>query len=888
MKQDFKGWETVCNYLRELAENPDTNEWKLNTGQRASLHAIAERLPDNGVLIADEVGMGKTRIAVAAARSVISAGGRVAILVPPGLGHQWQRDEISPSGIDCPSILRSLWQYLQAWEADEKKDQNPWFNEQVVLISHAFTNWRLGENSEPWRWTLLPELYAQFRKTKERRYPRGFLRDKNLNDKKVKQLVKQVAQSICKAIPSECAGPLEETVREIREKTPWPDALNAEQYARNAKLRPLLERAVGLGLGTFDLVIIDEAHKSRGQESGLSRLLDQVVLVNESSRRLAMTATPVELDVSQWHQTLSRIGVDPTLLKGILENYSTAVNEVRQTPCDEQARAAYKEAAQEFQHNLSPFLLRRDKREDAFVQKFAEQAKCSLHEYRKESEVIVTPSKLSTEWRHAVCAAESLSIVTSQSDDPVAKRLRLTLGNGHGIATLLDQMIRDSKLDKQQGHDDFSSSENGDASLEINKRHQRAQWWRDVMCRPFNEYGNSDAVLYEHPAILAAVESIEDTCSHGEKVLVFGRFTRPLQALTNLLNAREMLRCLDEENCHWAQAKVHEDEWPAIQAAHRQMGRLGEIDQTRLDQILYSQYQELENIRRQYRTHLISNIAKGFDQRAEEGRASKLFVAFRKSVEEKPKSDQDEESLLALLAKAMQQYTGLEIKSLRPNDYMTAFMDLITASSDRDEGNADGDGTLDDTEAENLWGTLEQRLREEFSRPKGGFARLMNGGTKPETRRFLQVAFNRINSYPKVLVSQSTVGREGLNLHKACRTVLLLHPEWNPGVVEQQIGRVDRVGSFWEKLLDKAIEKKTQSDSLPRVRIQPVIFRGTYDEKNWQVLRNRWDDLRAQLHGIVITPSTAEKYDNAKFADEINSSAPNFSPLNKDRNWNPR
>ena len=155
----------------------------------------------------------------------------------------------------------------------------------------------------------------------------------------------------------------------------------------------------------------------------------------------------------------------------------------------------------------------------------------------------------------------------------------------------------------------------------------------------------------------------------------------------------------------------------------------------------------------------------------------------------------------------------------------------------------------------------------------------MNGGTKPETRRFLQVAFNRINSYPKVLVSQSTVGREGLNLHKACRTVLLLHPEWNPGVVEQQIGRVDRVGSFWEKLLAKAIEKKTQSSSLPRVRIKPVIFRGTYDEKNWQVLRNRWDDLRAQLHGIVITPSMAEKYDNTKFADEINSNAPNFSPL---------
>jgi SNF2 family DNA or RNA helicase len=52
-----------------------------------------------------------------------------------------------------------------------------------------------------------------------------------------------------------------------------------------------------------------------------------------------------------------------------------------------------------------------------------------------------------------------------------------------------------------------------------------------------------------------------------------------------------------------------------------------------------------------------------------------------------------------------------------------------------------------------------------------------------------------------VLVAQSVVGREGLNLHRACRTVILLHPEWNPGVVEQQIGRVDRLSSYWEQLL---------------------------------------------------------------------------------------
>jgi hypothetical protein len=73
---------------------------------------------------------------------------------------------------------------------------------------------------------------------------------------------------------------------------------------------------VGLGLGVFDLVIIDEAHKSRGGDSGLSRILDGVVLAGDAVRHLAMTATPVELDVGQWRQTLRRIGVDAAALSG--------------------------------------------------------------------------------------------------------------------------------------------------------------------------------------------------------------------------------------------------------------------------------------------------------------------------------------------------------------------------------------------------------------------------------------------------------------------------------------------------------------------------------------------------------------------------------------------
>ena len=125
------------------------------------------------------------------------------------------------------------------------------------------------------------------------------------------------------------------------------------------------------------------------------------------------------------------------------------------------------------------------------------------------------------------------------------------------------------------------------------------------------------------------------------------------------------------------------------------------------------------------------------------------------------------------------------------------------------------------------------------------------------------------------------VGREGLNLHQACRLVVLLHPEWNPGVVVQQIGRVDRVGCHWSNELDQAIDAGKVNNDLPRIEICPVIFRGTYDEYHWGVLSERWDDLRAQLHGIVVPQRLRSGASPAEYEiiRQLDKAGPNFSPL---------
>lgn len=99
-----------------------------------------------------------------------------------------------------------------------------------------------------------------------------------------------------------------------------------------------------------------------------------------------------------------------------------------------------------------------------------------------------------------------------------------------------------------------------------------------------------------------------------------------------------------------------------------------------------------------------------------------------------------------------------------------------------------------------------------------------------------------------------------------------------PRVVEQQIGRVDRIGSLWQKSLDQAIDMGAAPSEMPFISVRPVVFKGTYDEWNWAVLRERWDDLRAQLQGIVISSRLArDAAIPADVVEEINRAAPRFS-----------
>ena len=156
-------------------------------------------------------------------------------------------------------------------------------------------------------------------------------------------------------------------------------------------------------------------------------------------------------------------------------------------------------------------------------------------------------------------------------------------------------------------------------------------------------------------------------------------------------------------------------------------------------------------------------------------------------------------------------------------------------------------------------------------------ARLLQGDTRWQTRRYLQAAFNRSGGSPWVLIAQSQVGREGLNLHESCRVVLQFHAEWNPAVLEQQIGRVDRKGSRWERLARKWIEDGKQGEP-PFVEVRQLVFEGTYDAFQWDRVMRRQHAFDASLFGSLLPANAWDRVPKTRL-NELNHCAPRFNPL---------
>ncbi len=899
-------WTRAATALQKLvAEDAakSREEQHLDYGQRASLVWMAKRLPQSGLVLADEVGTGKTRIACAVVHAVLDAGGRAAVVVPHGLMHQWIAESRKlRTNAPAPKELTTFTELLREASATDASwkdiapcpDESEWW-----LISHGFRAPLVRSNSNWWRAALpaFVELNLAARAERE---------DARTRIGKLHQMMESARASWwgwngMARIASDVA-PRVRGRRDLRKRidalpplsvaSQNNDALLA-QFGNSGDGRPLTEELLGLWLGEFDLLVIDEAHKSRGEvdvedtalgaASGtvLARLVDVLLKQPEGGRRLCLTATPMELELSQWLDLLGRArsGLDPERGLQVVKRLHDAADRAAVAPDEGSRLDELCGAARDFTKTLAPHVTRRRRDEDPLVASFREGAalpKGRPHPHRRLQRVQIGWTETlgqKSPWLDVLFAAECMS----------QSARGLTLKD----TAAWPRAVRDAYTKLSAGHVSIDLSETseplripepGIVDDHTRGKIMRAAYWyrrlRDGRRRVLEGLPSVTGAELdpdaEHPRILAAVKEIEGWTLKREKVLVFGVFLRPLRLLRDVLNVRHALRAADAGRpiAH----AVHTDE-SLLGIALRQIerlrsegtltGRLATGNGAEMRRALADSQRAYERLRDKVRR-----------------RAKKPVVAWRTdpSLLGGAPVDRDLEGALEdhLVSFVVDDFLATtsgsdEVTDERFDALTTEFVDKRLRPLLGELGDED----VDEKQAVLRQGALRALLEDDDGR-QSFHARLLQGATRWETRRYLQAAFNRPGASPWVLVAQSQVGREGLNLHESCRVVVQFHAEWNPAVLEQQIGRVDRKGSLWERLTQKWLDAGAQGDP-PFVEVRQLIFEGTYDAFQWDRVMRRQHVFDASLFGSLL-PVEAQGRIPEEYFKEVLDSAPSFHP----------
>jgi hypothetical protein len=375
----------------------------------------------------------------------------------------------------------------------------------------------------------------------------------------------------------------------------------------------------------------------------------------------------------------------------------------------------------------------------------------------------------------------------------------------------------------------------------------------------------------EHPRILKAVEEIERWTSRSEKVLVFGVFLQPLRLLRDVLNVRRGLRAADQ-GLPLAHA-IHTDRG-LLGIAIRQFDRLrseGVIgDRLRsgngpeLQRTLAESHKAYEHLRRQ--------VKEGAKRPVSSWWKDPKFLGGAPFDEELDAALQDH-----LVSFVLDDFLSTPSRAGQPtrNRIVELSEEFVDDHLQPQLGEFDNDPDVED-QASPRQERLRRVLIEDHDWRQSFHARLLQGDTRWETRRYIQAAFNRSRSSPWVLVAQSQVGREGLNLHKSCRVVVQFHAEWNPAVLEQQIGRVDRKGSLWEELAKRWLKSGARGRP-PFIEVRQLVFEGTYDAFQWERVMRRQHVFDATLFGSLLPADAWDRVPHVRLADLI-AAAPSFRP----------
>lgn len=822
-------WNHVFARLEELENMP---LWR--AGQDASLQWLRNNLSvQPGVLIADEVGLGKTRLAIALAACVARCGGRIAIVIPPGLTFQWRDEELAgflrqagEHGVSwledwrpgC-SVLRTFRDLFTTGNGFPVSQHTP-----ITFISHTFGLPRTETAKRPELWAL------------------PFMLKKELVDgRKVKGAGKLIISEIqAEAVQWLAKKGTSSSLDRVR--TGQLGKLSPAAFSNGAN-RELFEDLVGQLMGQFDLIIIDEAHKGRAgddvtqkekaaetiRKSRLSRLLNHILFRpgakrTRAAKRVALTATPMEMDASQWVTIFNRIGLDDARvgeLKAVVTAFEKATRGLRvgsETELD-----ALRCTASKFNAELKPLVTRRLWRDDPIVQRFAKATGVTnaAHPHRRLTSRVKLLAELSVRDRTYIALTEALSAAARGAD--AAIEVKTTGSRFSQALPILPESPEDT------------AAEVGNTG----EKGKRIKYWlkriRDLDRDHADVVAEKRFSLQWHPRVQHAIRLVEELTENG-KVLVFGEFIESLRALERALNIRHYLRHVSKGQALPLPRGVGPDD--------------ADLRRWLTDPEFGFHTQDYLGFAR--------NTA-GLAARYESDR-SHLRDLCREAVFAHCRNDPLPLSTERTLTTWLVQQLCVDNQLWAVGDARGKATVLAHAASllrSLRDPDPPGEAQDDPDVAEAMrWPKIVEQLEADLQKDANDFvfrmspfAQLLIGDTKPATRRARQGTFNNSQLNPRVLIGQSDVMSEGLNLHRSCRNVVLFHLEWNPGRIEQQIGRVDRQDSDWMAACDAALNA---GQTPPTIDVHTVAVEGTYDDLRAKVVGERAKVLRAQLFGEIV------------------------------------
>jgi len=870
----------LTDLLSESTEPSFKEDW---ARQRRTASDILQRLStQEGVILADQVGMGKTYVALAVAVSQILAIAELAqvvIFVPASVADKWVREwsKFSDSLLKPGTGIRCVDHAIRSGEELLRRlDDSPETRKHIIVVTHTALTATLKDTFI--QLALLHYATRYVREGVELRQriakwstgQSGLIRNAQFTPDRVGALLdippskwreswKKIAgedlsddpvpEALATAIRAIDLNDLRGAIEDLPKNRS--DDIEARLKKPREKLGEVTQATWKEMMSSIDLdlplLIVDEAHRLKNPSTNISRLFGERSKDSAGGafkgifrRMLFLTATPFELGHSELIEVLSRLGAVRPLQPQPARALKARLDDLKTVLTAAQASALTLDGAWgrlrpdelgEFDTwgpaVPPPVGLSTSAREAWEHAKLAIQARRKMHAALRPW--VIRHERARRRSYHAGAAITASNVGASgglQIPDSAALPFLLAARAqavaldestarplfAYGIASSYQAFLRLGSEHKDGGRDTDMAEEDRKSDDASSGAHAAPPdaigWYRREIDQALADPNVRDA----HPKVQATVEKAVQLWLEGEKCLIFCWFIKTGQAVEHALARR-----IDGLIIEHASSALNTDSG----------------EQTRI---------ELERISdRLFR------------------RDTSSYVRIRRFLEE------------ALGEAAGRHVDVLDlvvdtaIRHLRTHSYLVRYTTLAMEMTDDDvcDGvkgkNPRGIVLLD------RWRLFAERLARarhqidvvnpkdehdsEFARIKGALlgadadddhtarrgaslhpVRRAHGGTERSIRERLIALFNTPLS-PDLLVASSVMG-EGIDLHQECRFVIHHDLDWNPGVLEQRTGRLDRIGALAER------EGKN-------IDVYEPYLAGTHDEKMFRVVKDRsqWFDI---------------------------------------------